>query len=99
MPKHISETPATQFLRRHQVIFSEHPYAYEEHGGTAVSAVFGKPLPIMKNRGRAFQLDDQAQGFVTVHPSFLLRMPDEAARKAAYADFVADLKAANALLA
>ena len=38
MPKHISETPATQFLRRHQVIFSEHPYAYEEHGGTAVSA-------------------------------------------------------------
>ena len=68
-------------------------------GGTAVSAVFGKPLPIMMNRGRAFQLDDQAQGFVTVHPSFLLRMPDEAARKAAYADFVADLKAANALLA
>jgi Cys-tRNA(Pro) deacylase len=35
---HISETPATQFLRRHGVTFSEHPYAYEEHGGTAVSA-------------------------------------------------------------
>lgn len=38
MAKHVSETPATQFLRKHQVIFSEHPYAYEEHGGTAVSA-------------------------------------------------------------
>lgn len=38
MAKHISETPATQFLRRHQIVFSEHPYAYEEHGGTAVSA-------------------------------------------------------------
>ena len=35
---HISETPATQFLRQHGVAFSEHPYAYEEHGGTAVSA-------------------------------------------------------------
>jgi Cys-tRNA(Pro) deacylase len=40
MPKkeHISETPATQFLRRHGIPFSEHPYPYEEHGGTAVSA-------------------------------------------------------------
>ena len=36
--EHVSETPATQFLRRHQVAFSEHPYAYEEHGGTTVSA-------------------------------------------------------------
>ncbi len=36
--EHISETPATQFLRKHGVAFSEHPYTYEEHGGTAVSA-------------------------------------------------------------
>jgi Cys-tRNA(Pro) deacylase len=36
--EHISETPATQFLRKQQVAFSEHPYEYEEHGGTAVSA-------------------------------------------------------------
>ncbi|MEC5218012.1 Cys-tRNA(Pro) deacylase [Actimicrobium sp. GrIS 1.19] len=35
---HISETPATQFLRKQGVAFTEHPYAYEEHGGTAVSA-------------------------------------------------------------
>ncbi len=35
---HISETPATQLLRKHGVAFSEHPYDYEEHGGTAVSA-------------------------------------------------------------
>ncbi|MFZ6675595.1 Cys-tRNA(Pro) deacylase [Undibacterium sp. Xuan67W] len=35
---HVSETQATQFLRRHNVIFSEHLYAYEEHGGTKVSA-------------------------------------------------------------
>ncbi len=35
---HSSETPATTFLRQHGVAFSSHPYAYEEHGGTAVSA-------------------------------------------------------------
>ena len=36
--EHISETQATQFLRKHSIAFSEHPYGYEEHGGTAVSA-------------------------------------------------------------
>ena len=35
---HVSETPATQFLRRSGVDFSEHPYDYVEHGGTAESA-------------------------------------------------------------
>ena len=38
MSKHISETPATHLLRQHGVCFTEHPYAYEERGGTAVSA-------------------------------------------------------------
>jgi Cys-tRNA(Pro) deacylase len=36
--EHISETPATQLLRKHKVAFSEHPYEYEEHGGTSVSS-------------------------------------------------------------
>ena len=36
--EHISETPATALLRKHKVAFTEHPYAYEEHGGTTVSA-------------------------------------------------------------
>jgi Cys-tRNA(Pro) deacylase len=35
---HVSETPATQWLRRASVEFSEHPYDYVEHGGTAESA-------------------------------------------------------------
>ena len=34
---HVSETPATQFLRRHRVPFTEHVYDYVEHGGTAES--------------------------------------------------------------
>ncbi len=36
--QHVSETPATAFLKAHGVAYSEHPYAYEEHGGTEVSA-------------------------------------------------------------
>lgn len=35
---HASETPATQWLRRHKVAFTEHLYDYVEHGGTAESA-------------------------------------------------------------
>ncbi len=35
---HVSETPATQWLRAHGLAFSEHPYDYVEHGGTAESA-------------------------------------------------------------
>src|SRR6195952_214314 len=35
---HVSETPATQWLRRHGVEFSEHVYDYVEHGGTSESA-------------------------------------------------------------
>ena len=36
--EHVSQTPATTFLKKHGVDFTEHVYAYEEHGGTAVSA-------------------------------------------------------------
>ena len=36
--QHVSETPATAFLKKRGVGFTEHLYAYEEHGGTAVSA-------------------------------------------------------------
>ncbi len=37
-PEHAPETQATRFLRQHKVAFSTHLYAYEEHGGTKVSA-------------------------------------------------------------
>jgi Cys-tRNA(Pro) deacylase len=36
--KHVSETPATQMLRRAGIAFGEHPYEYVEHGGTEESA-------------------------------------------------------------
>ena len=60
-------------------------------GATAALAVFGKPTPIGDNRGRALALSGQGQGVVTYHPSYLLRLPDPAAKAQAYAAFVADL--------
>lgn len=38
MSRHVSETPATQWLKRHGVTFGEHVYDYVDHGGTAESA-------------------------------------------------------------
>lgn len=38
MTQHAPETPATKFLKSHKIAFSSHLYAYEEHGGTKVSA-------------------------------------------------------------
>jgi DNA polymerase len=66
-------------------------------GATAGLAVFGKPTPVGKLRQQALQLPDQAQGVVTYHPSYLLRLPDPEAKKQAYALFVADLKFAWSL--
>jgi DNA polymerase len=64
-------------------------------GATATLALAGKPLPITKNRGPADF--GPWPGFITVHPSYLLRLPGEAEKRAAYAAFVEDLKQAKAL--
>ena len=63
-------------------------------GATAAQSVFGKLTPINKNRGRVIELADGVHVLVTVHPSFLLRLPDEDSRHREYARFVADLKIA-----
>jgi uracil-DNA glycosylase len=58
-------------------------------GATAVLALAGKSLPISKNRGPIIL--DGRPGYITIHPSFLLRMPEED-KKQAWKDFVADMK-------
>jgi DNA polymerase len=68
-------------------------------GATAALSVFGKPMAIARSRQQALQLPDQAQGVVTYHPSYLLRMPDAEAKAQAYAAFVADLRFAAKLAA
>ena len=59
-------------------------------GATAVLALTGKAIPITRARGPA-SFGKPYEGFITVHPSYLLRLPDDA-KEDAYAAFVADLK-------
>ena len=66
-----------------------HPKVVVALGATAVLALAGKALPIVRSRGET-TFDGRA-GFITVHPSYLLRIPDEADKRQAYRDFVADL--------
>jgi uracil-DNA glycosylase len=63
-------------------------------GATAAQCVLGKITPINKNRGRVIELADGVKALVTVHPSYLLRLPDEEAKVREYARFVDDLKIA-----
>jgi uracil-DNA glycosylase family protein len=65
-------------------------------GGSAARAVLGRAVTISRERGRPIPLFG-GQAFVTVHPSYLLRLPDEAAKAREYAAFVSDLRAAKAL--
>jgi DNA polymerase len=74
-----------------------HPRVVVALGATAVLALVGKALPISRARGVA--MFDGQRGFITVHPSYLLRIPDEATRRQAYADFVNDLRHVRALAA
>jgi len=67
-------------------------------GATAAQSVFGKITPINKNRGRPIDLDDGTRALVTVHPSYLLRLPDAEAKAREYRRFVQDLKIAADVL-
>ena len=72
-----------------------HPKLVVALGATAILALAGKPLPIGRFRGRA-DFNGHA-GFITVHPSYLLRLPDRTAREQAYREFVKDLRSIRKL--
>jgi DNA polymerase len=63
-------------------------------GATAAQSVFGKITPVNKNRGHIVPLADGTDALITVHPSYLLRVPDAEARAREYERFVEDLKIA-----
>nr|WP_269319422.1 UdgX family uracil-DNA binding protein [Sphingomonas sp. URHD0057] len=61
-------------------------------GATAARSLIGKIVTIGKVRGAPLALADGSECWVTVHPSSLLRMPDEQARREGRALFLRDLK-------
>jgi DNA polymerase len=74
-----------------------HPHLVVALGATAALALAGSPVVITRARGPA--QFGPFRGFITVHPSSLLRQTDEASRAAAYAGFVADIRKAAKLAA
>ena len=63
-------------------------------GATAARQMLGKTVTIGATRGRAIDLPEGGRGWVTIHPSFLLRLPDKTRAEDEYAAFVDDLRGA-----
>jgi DNA polymerase len=68
-------------------------------GSTAAQAIFGPAFRVTKQRGVVLECEFAPKVVATVHPSSLLRQPDEESRAREYALFVADLKVALAAAA
>jgi len=67
-------------------------------GATAAQALFGNAFRVTKQRGKPVPTPLAPHGVATVHPSSILRAPDEASRRAEYKAFVADLKVVAQLI-
>lgn len=67
MAKHVSLTPATQMLKAHQVVFTEHPYDYLEHGGALHSAEVLGFDPFMVVKTLVMQDQDARPLLVLMH--------------------------------
>ncbi len=61
-------------------------------GATALRAITGRSASITSMRGRPTPLPDGATLMVTVHPSYLLRIPDQESADREYRHFVEDLR-------
>ena len=71
-----------------------HPAAVVALGATAARSLFGRTVTISKTRGREFRSPNGTSVFVTIHPSWLLRIEDEADKEREFRQFVADLRLA-----
>jgi len=67
-------------------------------GAMAARGVFGSSFRLMAERGQWLDLPDGRKAMATVHPSYLLRLPDHEAREAGFADFVRDLSLIREML-
>jgi DNA polymerase len=67
-------------------------------GSTAARSILGPDIRVLRDRGKFVESEFCAKTFVTVHPSSLLRAPDEETREQNYESFLIDLrKVARAL--
>jgi DNA polymerase len=67
-------------------------------GGTAARSVLGHPVTVSSMRGLPTPFTEAAHAWVTIHPSYLLRIPEQSQQRAEYSKFVQDLEGAAAWL-
>jgi DNA polymerase len=67
-------------------------------GATAARSLIGRSVSVSSMRGAPLKLADHSQLVVTIHPSYLLRIREEADKRQEYALFVKDLRLAASLL-
>ena len=67
-------------------------------GATAAQALLGKDFRVTRQRGEFVESELAPYVTATVHPSSVLRMPDDESRRAARAELVDDFRAVGAVL-
>lgn len=67
-------------------------------GATAAHGLLGREVPVLKMRGRILENREGLGVFLTIHPSFLLRIRDSEGRMAERRRFLADMRAVKALM-
>ena len=102
--RRIHEKPSTQdiqacrfWLERERSLIR--PRLTVALGASAGRSVLGRNVTISRERGQKMELREGGAALITVHPSFLLRLPDEDSKRREYAAFVQDLQLAARLAA
>lgn len=68
-------------------------------GATAALSLLGKAVPVMKMRGQAIEREDGMRVFITIHPSFILRIRERADKQAERERFLHDMTQVKQLMA
>jgi DNA polymerase len=68
-------------------------------GATAATSLLGKAIPVMKMRGQVIEREDGLRVFVTIHPSFILRIREPADKQAERERFLDDMRKVKRLMA
>ena len=68
-------------------------------GATAAQSLLGKAIPVTKMRGEVIEREDGLKVFITIHPSFILRIREPADKEAERARFLQDMREVKRLMA
>jgi probable DNA metabolism protein len=91
-PAHSEVKICHQWLARELTLLD--PAVVVALGATAAQALSGRAVTIRESRGKELRWTNGQRGLITVHPSYLLRLQDDASRREEFASFVSDLTTA-----